>query len=71
MPQTIFTDREAERRRKEIRAWLGERQLGVLTDAPSVTPEQQPYTFENGTPYVPRAKCEDPLILDRGFDGPA
>ena len=34
--------REAERRRMETREWLKrrERELGMITDAPSVAPEQ-------------------------------
>jgi hypothetical protein len=34
-------------------------------------PAEPPYTYENGTPYVPPAKPEEPSIPDNGFDGPA
>ena len=38
---------------------------------PNPTPPL-PYAFESGTPYVPPpAKPDEPLIPDRGFDGPA
>jgi hypothetical protein len=34
-------------------------------------PIEPPYTFENGTPYVPPTKPAEPFIPDRDFDGPA
>jgi hypothetical protein len=70
MPQTIVTDREAEHRR-ETREWFKQRQRGMLVDAPSVAPEQQPYTFENGAPFMPTTERDEPFVPDRGFDGPA
>jgi hypothetical protein len=47
-----------------------EPELGLFRDAPSIAPDL-PYTFENGTPYIPPAKPAEPYIPDRGFDGPA
>jgi len=67
--ETIVTDRAAE---PESPEWLDslERGLRAFKDAPSVAPDL-PYIFENGTPFVPPAKSDEPFVPDRGFDGPA
>jgi hypothetical protein len=43
----------------------------LFRDTPSLAPEQDHYTFENGTLYVEPAKSEAAFIPDLGFDGPA
>jgi hypothetical protein len=73
MPQeTIVNTARREAQQRRTREWLKQRQqeLGMVKNAPSVAAEQ-PYTYENGTPYEPPTKSDSPLIPDQGFDGPA
>ena len=41
-----------------------------IEDASPLVPEP-PYTYENGTPYVPPPAKDKPFIPDNGLDGPA
>lgn len=70
MPQETILQKQVF---EATREWLAnlEREMGLFGDAPSIAPEQQHYTFENGTPYTKPTGSEGAFIPDRGFDGPA